>query len=79
MLLILRFMFTFSLLKKFTKQKLYGVLRHPILFVIQYYKRKVPFEKKNQFLLQSILGPLRDAATLQVKSDAPSSEPFVKH
>ena len=46
MLLILRFMFTFSLLKKFTKEKLYGVLRHPILFVIQYYKRKVPFEKK---------------------------------
>lgn len=36
-------------------------------------------KKKNQFLLQSILGPLRDAATLQVKSDAPSSEPFVKH
>lgn len=33
----------------------------------------------NQLLLQSILGPLRDAATLQVKSNAPSSEPFVKH
>lgn len=48
MLLILRFMFTFSLLKKFTKEKLYGVLRHPILFVIQYYKRKVPFEKKKK-------------------------------
>ena len=43
MLLILRFMFTFSLLKKFTKEKLYGALRHPILFVIQYYKRKVSF------------------------------------
>ena len=54
---------------------------HPILFVIQYYKRKVPlfFFFFNQLLLQSILGPLRDAATLQVKSNAPSSEPFVKH
>ena len=81
MLLILRFMFTFSLLKKFTKEKLYGALRHPILFVIQYYKRKVSFFFffLNQLLLQSILGPLRDAATLQVKSNAPSSEPFVKH
>ena len=79
MLLILRFMFTFSLLKKFTKEKLYGALRHPILFVIQYYKRKVSFFFFNQLLLQSILGPLRDAATLQVKSNAPSSEPFVKH
>lgn len=47
MLLILRFRFTFSLLKKFTKEKLYGVLRHPILFVIQYYKRKVPLKKKS--------------------------------
>lgn len=38
------------------------------------------FKKKNkthQLLLQSIFGPLRDAATLQVKSKAPSSEPYL--
>lgn len=34
-------------------------------------------KKKNQLLLQSILGPLSDAASLQVKSNAPSSESYL--
>lgn len=78
MLLILRFMFTFSLLKKFTKEKLYGA-SHSFCDTILQEKGAPFFFFFNQLLLQSILGPLRDAATLQVKSNAPSSEPFVKH
>ena len=78
MLLILRFMFTFSLLKKFTKEKLYGA-SHSFCDTILQEKGALFFFFFNQLLLQSILGPLRDAATLQVKSNAPSSEPFVKH
>lgn len=37
-------------------------------------------QKQNQQktpLLQNILGPLSDAATLQVKLNAPSSEPYL--
>jgi len=34
-------------------------------------------KKKNQLLLQSIFGPLRNTATLQVKSNVPSSEPYL--
>ena len=62
MLLILRFMFTFSLLKKFTKEKLYGASHSFCDTILQEKGALFFFFFFNQLLLQSILGPLRDAA-----------------
>lgn len=88
--LILRFVFIFSLLKKIYQRKIpQGIKDEKISYSFcdiklqgedaSCLKKKNHTKKphKNQLLLQSILGPPRDAAALQVKSNAPSSEPYL--